>query len=648
LRRFNALRERATSREVLEGSAVRLAVAALVAWAGWSGGAYALANRGSLAIAVWWAVALFVAVGVFPRGRLSRATGVVGGLLAAFALLAATSMLWAADDEEAYDDATRVALYEGVFALVVLATRAGTVRTWSEGLALGIVAVAAIALVSRLFPGTFSQSADLIRLFPEAERRLNYPVDYWNGLAALVALGLPLLLASAVSARTAAGRGLALAPLPALAGTIYLTSSRGGTLAALAAVVLFVALVGTRWRALAALALAGAGSAVTVALLAVRSDLVNRPLAAVEAARDQGRSAAVLLALCCIAVGVAWAAVSRLQVRVPRLPLAARAGLAAGLVALFAVGTVAGHPVERFENFKRTPETFSGTSVGEHFLSTSGNNRWPLWTGAAEAFQERPLIGHGSGSFAAWWARHKDVTFFVRDAHSLYLETLAELGVVGLALLLCSFALGIETGLRRLTAEPEQRAWVAALTAAVVAFAFQTGIDWLWELPVVSLVAVACLGLLTGPATLPAGTAGVRHRWRLSARAGAAVVALLVAAAAAIPVLADSKLRSSRREFGRGDVAAAITDARDARAIEPWASTPDLQLALLYEASGDLAAAERAVVAAIDENDSDWRSWLTRARIETKAGRFAEARTSLRRAVELNPRSPLWNSAATG
>jgi Flp pilus assembly protein TadD len=45
---------------------------------------------------------------------------------------------------------------------------------------------------------------------------------------------------------------------------------------------------------------------------------------------------------------------------------------------------------------------------------------------------------------------------------------------------------------------------------------------------------------------------------------------------------------------------------------------------------------------AIDRDRTDWRLWLVSARIETEAGNITEARSDLRRAKSLNPRSPLF------
>src|ERR671925_11299 len=148
----------------------------------------------------------------------------------------ATTLLstgWASDAAGAYTEFTRAALYLGVFALAVLAANRANAGSWTDGLALGIVAIAVIALVSRLFPDTFPGStSEIARFLPAATTRLHFPLGYWNGLAIFVALGIPLLLRLAVAGKNAIVRGLALVPLPAMAGVIYLTSSRTGVVAA--------------------------------------------------------------------------------------------------------------------------------------------------------------------------------------------------------------------------------------------------------------------------------------------------------------------------------------------------------------------------------------------------------------------------------
>jgi O-antigen ligase len=77
----------------------------------------------------------------------------------------------------------------------------------------------------------------------------------------------------------------------------------------------------------------------------------------------------------------------------------------------------------------------------------------------------------------------------VRDAHSLYLETAAELGLVGLALLL-ALAGSVAVAARR--AAPAAAGPVAVLAA----YGLHAGVDWDWELPALTLVALVLAGLV--------------------------------------------------------------------------------------------------------------------------------------------------------
>ena len=136
--------------------------------------------------------------------------------------------------------------------------------------------MAVLALLDRCFPHVIDHGP--ITSDFKDDPRLTYPLNYWNGLSIFAGLAFPGLLRIAVAGRTAATRALALAPLPALAGTIYLTSSRGGTVSAVVGVLAFVALADRRLAAAMATLVMGLGSAATVAILASRDELVNGPL----------------------------------------------------------------------------------------------------------------------------------------------------------------------------------------------------------------------------------------------------------------------------------------------------------------------------------------------------------------------------------
>ena len=639
---------------------VPLAVAGLVFWIAFAGGSYSLASRNAIAIAVWWGITLAVGLSVWPLAPIPGAAILTGGLIAAFALVTGLSVIWAESEEKAFAEANRVVLYLGVFAVAVLAGSRLNAARWSNGIALGVVAVALVALGSRLFPGVFPES-DLAPFLPAEQTRLNYPMNYWNALAILIAVACPLLVRAAVATRAPLGQAAALAPFPALAATVYLTSSRTGSITMILGVLCFVVLTARRWAAVGAVIVAGAGAAAALAVLLARNELVSGPLDS-EAAESQGRSAALLILLACVATGAAYALGRRY------LPGALRPGRRTGwataaiviLVALVAVA--ASNPVERFEDFKTLPASDATTvedPIRAHLTSASGNGRWQWWASSFDQFQAHPILGGGAGSYEAWWAQNGSIPSFVRDAHSLYLETLGELGIVGFALLAAAFATGIVVGTRRVLAtDDDGRTLIAGFLAAFLAYAVAAGVDWMWEIPAVSLIAFACLGFVVGPATEPIGRAhDADEKSVVGARRGygvlrpAAALALItlgpfVIATEAIPLFSTLEIRASQEAVSRRDAGQALKDARAAQKLQPWAASPYLQLALVTEQTGDLAAAHAWIREALERDDVDWRLWLVRARVETKRGDIAEARRSLDRAAALNPRSPLFAGRA--
>ena len=80
----------------------------------------------------------------------------------------------------------------------------------------------------------------------------------------------------------------------------------------------------------------------------------------------------------------------------------------------------------------------------ERLRTLSGSSRADYWQVALHAVEDEPLLGSGSGSYRRLWYRNRSEPQPARDAHSLYLETLAELGPLGLVLSLA--ALGLPLG----------------------------------------------------------------------------------------------------------------------------------------------------------------------------------------------------------
>jgi O-antigen ligase len=121
-----------------------------------------------------------------------------------------------------------------------------------------------------------------------------------------------------------------------------------------------------------------------------------------------------------------------------------------------------------------------------------GGDRPDYWRVAVQQFEERPLAGSGAGAFHGYWLEHRPDpstldTPDVLDAHSLYLETLAELGIVGLALVVTALGIPVVVGLRA-RRDPA----VAVALPAYAAFVVHAGLDWDWELPAVTLTGIFC------------------------------------------------------------------------------------------------------------------------------------------------------------
>ena len=520
---------------------------------------------------------------------------------------------------------------------------------WTDGFALGIVAVAGLAFFSRCFPDLIAP--ENLLGFRLDLTRLSYPLGYWNGLAIFVALAVPFLLRLAVSAAPLAVRALALAPFPVLGAVLYLTSSRGGT--------------GHRGRRDAGALRArpadadGRGDPDRRRRRGRRHCLRRRsrparqpPRARPPPARGTSPSRSFSASAWrrpLVAFLVFRFVAGPLERRTARVGRLWRALAAAVVVLLVAAGVAAAHPVRLFEHFKAPPPNPLNTlpakenPIEAHILSAGSSGRWQQWGSAIDEFESAPGLGKGAGSYEAWWAQHGTLQGFVKDAHSLYLESLGELGIVGFLLIVGAILTGIVAGLRRALARAgEERLAIAAVWAGLVAYAFAAGIDWMWEMTVVSVVAFALLGLVTSSAAAGDDPKPLRRRWDVVGRVVLGVAGLFVILAQAVSLLANREIQASQRAAGRDDLAAAVKRADNARKIEPWASSPYEQLALLAEKAQQFDDADAWIEKAIARDRTDWRLWGAWARFEAERGDISAARERIRHVCELNPRSDLF------
>jgi len=432
-----------------------------------------------------WALVLAAAV-VSPRPFPRRWPGRLAvGALAALTGWIAISFDWAPLAGAVQDDLQRVALYLGalIAAAALLGPRPG--ERWLEpALALGAFVVVAYGLSGRVLPDliTFAHSRS-------AFGRLEQPLTYWNAMGVLAAMGFVLAARVAGDATRDLRLRLAAAAIgPPLAVGVYLSFSRGALAALAVGLVVLAALAPARRQVRAIGVLLATGilaAAASAALPAVRALEGGGGAKTAEGAA----MLAVLLALMAAGAATIWwlgraEDAGRLRADPVRLPRP-RLVIAACLVVL--LGATLG--AAALESKPGTPAAGASTAR----LASVKSNRYDYWRVAVREFRADPIRGAGSGAFRVDWLRERTVFDPAKDAHSLYVETLGELGLVGAAILAALIA-GVAVSARRAFRTAPARAAGAAATLGV--FAVHAGLDWDWEIPAVSLVAVLLGGAL--------------------------------------------------------------------------------------------------------------------------------------------------------
>ena len=368
------------------------------------------------------------------------------GLLAAFAAWSGLSMAWTVFPSATWTELNRAIAY----ALVVgLALAAGSwyPRAVSRA-ALGYLAIALIvalyALLAKVVPAVhIGGLVDFDKTTVIA--RLREPLEYWNALALVLAMAVPIVLRLAVDeTRTPRARVGALALAPIFLVTIGLTYSRGGVIAVAVAVLVTMLAGGSRLRTLLYLALALAASVPALWFGLTAEDLTHN-LVSLSAREDDG----LVLGLLVIGPIALLAVVGRLamlvEARTPPSPARSRrigqalAGVIAlaALAGLLAMATsdrgLTGSVSHAWDDF-RSPRGNPGLFEPGRLASTNAGNRWVWWSEAAGAWSDRPLEGWGAGSFPVTHREYRTNQLDVLQPHSVPLQFLAETGLVGFVL----------------------------------------------------------------------------------------------------------------------------------------------------------------------------------------------------------------------
>ena len=614
------------------------------------GGGYDQIVYSEVGLAAWWIVLLGMLTGLMSLRRIGWLAWTTIGLLTLFGVWTGIAVAWSSSAERTVSELGRVAAYLSFLVLGLCVLRRDTARHALAGMAVAFGVTGLLAVLSRLYPSAFPPD-QLLPFFPHSFSRLNYPFNYSDGTANFLAMGIPLLLWAATQSRTLCGQALGAAAIPVAVLGVVMTASRGGLLTAVVGIIAFYLLTPDRLPKLITGLAAAAGSTVVIVGLLHRTDLrsgLSTPLALTQRHQLTVLVSATCLGVALVAVAIGMAA--RYARRPRSMRISRRTALVATIVALALAGGAAvaarvpGKLSHQWQIFKQSDTTgvVSG-NIYSRLGTLSGSHRYQYWNSAFHAFRSRPLTGIGPGTFQFYWDQHAPFYEYIRNAHSLYMETLAETGLVG-ALLLVGFLLALLLGgvVRAMRAPPKARGVLAAATAALAGFCAAAAYDWVWQ-----LAAVPAAALIMGAVILAHRRSSQRmaihpSRWpRRVIRAAVTGLALAAMLTVAIPYAATSAIRSSQADVAAGDLRAALREAAGAQDLEPYAATPRLQRALILEQGGDLVGARTAIAQATDREPQNWSLWLIRARIAGESGQVRAAVTYYRRAHALDPLSPV-------
>jgi hypothetical protein len=573
----------------------------------------------------WLGIAALVLAGFLFATR-SPPDGLVALVpLAALALWFAASIAWSVEPDRSWSYANRTFVYLA-FALVgaYLAAEPGRLL---YGFSILLGGVCVWALAGKVLPWLYEDYGRIARL--------RAPVGYWNGLALLGDIALPI--------------GLCLATRMRWAGTLLvygwivvigMTYSRGGVLVAVVVVALWMWLSRSWLEALSTLVAAGLPA---VGALAVAFSL---PGVTSDGQTDTARLRAGIV------FGLVLAANAAIAVALSRFPLPAvtatrriaLAVLAVAIAAAVAVGAANAHSL--WSSFTTSSGAELSNSPGR-LVSSSGNFRWSWWQQAWQGFEHAPLKGTGAGTFVVTNLRYRtsslDQTI---EPHDLPLQFLSETGVIGLLLFGASIAWLVVRGRRR----PGPQ---LALALALPAYFLHSLLDLDWDFVSVS-----------APVFLIAGALVVRPSTRPRPRAFTVLTAggvfLLVGFSLVAVWLGAHWSEQASAAVGVND-ARALRLAGRARQMNPLSLDP------LYQA----AAAEIDKGAAIKRaHAKDWRTrykavneqaygyytkatevqpssadaWFQLGLFQLATRKCARAAyTAFNRATTLDPKNPLYN-----
>jgi hypothetical protein len=635
---------------------VTLVVGAIASWVAFNAkGGLKLEPMTATEMALTLGAGVLVAACVLLAPERGRVYGLwPTGLLVAFAMLTALSIAWSVQPDLSWQDSGRMLAYVGVFAVGVTLAHVAPTR-WPAilgGLALASVVVCGYSLLTKMFPA----SLDPGNMFA----RENEPYGYWNAVGLNAAMGV--VCCTWLGARRgghALTRALAYPATGLLLVSLALAYSRGALVALAVGLLAWFCIVPLRLRSAALLLTAAVGAAAVVGWDFSRHALSSEgvPIAArTSAGHELGALILALLALLAAAgVGIGFSTARRAPSPLTRR----RAGtlLLAGvaLAVLVFLGALA-----------HSQRGFTGTISHDLSALTNPNAALPpntpgrltavaserarYWKEALQVFSAHPALGAGADGFATAHLHYETQTLEVKHAHGFIVQTLADLGLVGLLVVLALLwawlaAAGRATHpFNRRTRYTPERVGMLAMLCVVITFGVHSFVDWTWYVPGVACMALLCAGWLAGRGPLVAATP---ERGRPLAITERRVLAALVLVAALLA--AWSEWQPQRSEEARQQALAtlerdpyqpraALPAAEDAVSRDPLSVEALFALATVQEVSGQTHRARATFERAVRLQPSNPQTWMMLGRFQV-ASDPAAAVKELQAAIYLDPQS---------
>ncbi len=613
---------------------IALAPASLI-YLSFNAGGYFPSATGFVAIVLAGALVLRTTLAERPFEGLDRPLAIPLVALTTYAAFTLASALWSQASAHTLDSYSRALLYVLAFLLFGSVRYTRVRAAWLlRAVAAGLAVVCLAGLISRVLPHTWPTASSFFA------DRLNYPLTYWNaeGMVAAIVLILGFHL-SADRAEHPAARVLAAAILPAVAATLLLTFSRGAL--GVAAIGLIAYCLLTRFSTLPTTLLAVAPpTAIALHSAWDATELASKhPTDAL--AVSQGHHVAVVVGVCMLGAGALRAILLLADRRIATLALvrtpprwAVRAGVAAGagvvvLVLALALGG-GGFAHREYDKFVHGTHEVHKIQTRDRLTDPANDGRLPLWRVALDIYDTQELHGTGAGTYQQYYPRYRTERSYVVDAHSLYLQSLAELGIVGFLLILV-VVLGMLVGLAARIRGPD-RPLYAAVFAVTFAWAVHQAFDWDWQMPAVTLGVFMLAGLAlarprdgkAGLSGLPAGRTLVAFGW------------LVLAIAPLLTSTSYARLHRSGEELLRGECSSAREETLSSLSLSAKRPQAYAIVGICDLKQGYAQSAVPAMSQAVSLEPQSWEEWYWLA--VARAGAGVDPHSAIRRAIVLNPR----------